>query len=111
MRAFLENVWDLLLWVSKIVAVIIVITVWYYYHNDVIEYFTPKSYSWFYYPYWIDNDKRIVQHWLQSLSACRDRVKNTIDNVDNSEHDDYECGTNCRYEAKVDTYICNKVMQ
>lgn len=72
----------------------------------VISYFSFGTNNWtgFYYPNAIDTtDNPIVQEWFKSKSDCFDWIGTMIKWNDK---EDYECGTNCKYEANFWVWRC-----
>lgn len=72
----------------------------------VISYFfsNTNNWTWFYYPNAIvTTDNLVVQQWFRNKSACFDRIDTMIKWNDK---EDYECGTNCRYEASFELWRC-----
>jgi len=65
---------------------------------------TTTIWTWFYYPNAIvTTDNPIVQEWFKSKTACFDWIDTMIKW---NEKEDYECGTNCRYEASYELWRC-----
>lgn len=71
----------------------------------IVNFFTKQdTWTGFYYPNGVETtDNPVIQQWLKNKSACFDWIDSMIKWNDK---EDYECGTNCKYETSFELWRC-----